>query len=103
MRSCRHRSDARATRADASSRPRRDRPSPRERTARKTGYDSDSGERESIAHLLLDADGVDGGVYVLDGGGYAITVDDDVFDGAGATCDRPVIFVGPNCSLVSLF
>ena len=49
------------------------------------------------------ADGVDGGVYVLDGGGYAITVDDDVFNGAGATCDRPVIFVGPNCSLVSLF
>jgi hypothetical protein len=60
--------------------------------------DTSLGKRRRIL-----ADGVDGGVYVLDGGGYAITVDDDVFDGAGATCDRPVIFVGPNCSLVSLF
>ena len=59
--------------------------------------DTSLGKRRRIL-----ADGVDGGVYVLDGGGYAITVDDDVFDGAGATCDRPVIFVGPNCSLVSL-
>ena len=60
--------------------------------------DTSLGKRRRIL-----ADSVDGGVYVLDGGGYAITVDDDVFDGAGATCDRPVIFVGPNCSLVSLF
>ena len=64
----------------------------------KLNGDTHLGKRRRIL-----ADGVDGGVYVLDGGGYAITVDDDVFDGAGATCDRPVIFVGPNCSLVSLF
>ena len=55
------------------------------------------------------ADGVDGGVYVLDGRGHAIAIDADGLVGAngggggGGDDDEadfhPVIFVGPNCSL----
>ena len=55
------------------------------------------------------ADGVEGGVYVLDGRGHAIAIDADGLvggngdGGGGGDGDEadfhPVIFVGPNCSL----
>ena len=54
------------------------------------------------------ADGVDGGVYVLDGRGHAIAIDADGLVGRNDGGDdddgdeddfHPVIFVGPNCSL----
>ena len=64
----------------------------------KLNGDTHLGKRRRIL-----ADGVDGGVYVLGGGGSALTVDDDVFHGAGATRARPVSFVRTTRSPAGFF